>query len=132
VIDASAWVSRVLSNDSNHVAALNWINTHLSGNGYLVAPILLVTETAAAVSRFTGHAQRGHLAAIQLYAMPEMSLKPIDQSLVDDATDLAANLTLKGADAYYVALAARLAIPLVTFDKEQLVRGAAVITTIQP
>jgi len=64
--------------------------------------------------------------------MPEVSLVQIDQALVEDATDLAASLRLKGADAYYVALAMTLGLPLVTFDKEQLTRTTGVITTIRP
>ena len=132
VIDASVWVSRVLPNDSNHAAALTWINFHLARSGDLVSPVLLVTETAAAVSRVTGIPARGHLAASQLFAMPEMSLVPIDQALVEDATDLAASLALKGADAYYVALAMTLGLPLLTFDKEQLTRTTGAITTIRP
>lgn len=132
VIDASTWVSRVLPNDSNHATAFTWINLHLARSGALVSPVLLVTETASAVSRITGIPARGHLAASQLLAMPEVSLVQIDQALVEDATDLAASLRLKGADAYYVALAMTLGLPLVTFDKEQLTRTTGVITTIRP
>ena len=132
VIDASAWVSRITLQDSNHPAALSWIDRHLLNGGLFVAPILLVTETAATVSRISGLSARGHLAASGLYAMPEMSLVQIDQALVDKATELAANLGLRGADAYYVAVAKILDLPLVTFDKEQLSRASSVIETIRP
>ena len=132
VLDASVWVSRILLQDSNHPAALSWINQHLLNGGLFVAPILFVTETAAAVSRITGLPARGHLATRQLYAIPEMSLVQIDQPLVDEATNLAADLKLRGADAYYVAVAKALNLPLVTFDREQLSRAAPVVTTIRP
>ena len=132
VLDASAWVSRILLQDSNHPAALSWINQHLLNGGLFVAPILLVTETAATVSRITGLSARGHLAASQLYAMPEMSLVQIDQALVDEATDLATDLRLRGADAYYVAVAKTLGLSLVTFDREQLSRAVPVVTIIRP
>lgn len=132
VLDASAWVSRILIQDSNHPAALYWINQHLLNGGHFVAPILIVTETAATVSRITGLPARGHLAASQLYAMPEMNLAQIDQALVDEATDLAADLRLRGANAYYVAISKALGLSLVTFDREQLSRAAPVVTTIRP
>jgi predicted nucleic acid-binding protein len=61
-----------------------------------------------------------------------MHLIPIDQPLVDEATRLAADLMLRGADSYYVAVAKMLNLPLVTFDKEQLSRTTTVITTIRP
>jgi predicted nucleic acid-binding protein len=132
VLDASAWVSRILLQDANHRAALTWIDHHLLNGGLFIAPIVLVTETAATVSRITGLPARGHLAASQLYTMPEMSLVQIDQSLVDEATALAANLRLRATDAYYVAVAKTLNLSLVTFDKEQLSRAASVITTVNP
>ena len=132
VLDASAWVSRILLQDSNHPAAMSWINRHLLDGGLFVAPILLVTETAATVSRITGLPTRGRLAASQLYTMPEMSLVQIDQALVDEATELAADLKLRGADAYYVAVARSLGLPLITFDREQLSRAASIVATIRP
>ena len=132
VIDASAWVSRVLTNDVNHASAVTWVNSHLAGGGSLVAPVLLITETASAISRVTGLPARGHLAASHLYAMPEMSLVQIDETLVGEATELAADLRLRGANSYYVAVAMRLALPLVTFDGEQLSRAAPVVMTIRP
>jgi predicted nucleic acid-binding protein len=132
VIDASVWISTILLRDSNHSAALTWVNQHLLGGGSLVAPLLLVTETASAVSRITGNPLRGHQAATQLYSMPEMRLVQMDQDLVDEATDLAADLRLRGADSYYVAVAKLLALQLVTFDSEQLSRTAPVIATIRP
>jgi predicted nucleic acid-binding protein len=61
-----------------------------------------------------------------------MRLVPVDQILVDEAVDLAAQFYLLGADALYVAVAKELSIPLVTFDAEQLTCPAAIITTIRP
>ncbi len=132
VIDASVWVSTVLIRDSNHAAALAWVNRHLLNGGSFTAPILLMTETASAVARITGRALRGHQVAAQLYDMPEMKLVQIDEALVDEATYLAADLGLRGADAYYVAVARILALPLITFDQEQLSRTSSVIATVRP
>lgn len=132
VVDTSAWVSRVLTQDSNHVAARTWIDGHLLAGGRLVAPALLVTEVAAAIRRRTMQPTLAQGAVNQLYLMPNVQLVLIDQELIDTATDLAANLGLRGADTLYVALAKRLGIPLVTFDKEQLTKPSGIIVTIQP
>src|SRR5437016_4881834 len=132
VIDCSAWVSYLESQDSNHVAARAWIDQHLLSGGFFAAPVLLVTETAAAISRSTRQSTIAQHAVNQLYSMQQMRLVPINQSLVDEATSLAINCTLRGADAYYVALAKTLGLALVTFDQEQLRRPAHLIMTIQP
>src|SRR5438045_967266 len=118
VIDTSAWVSNLQSKDSNHVAARSWVDRHLLNSGLFVAPTLLVAETASALTRATGQPKVAHHAMSQLYRMSEMRLVPIDQPLVDEATDLAANLGIRGADSFFVAVAKILGIPLVTFDQE--------------
>lgn len=132
VIDTSVWVSRILGSDSNHQAALRWTNTHLLGSGTLISPLLFVTEVAATISRQTGWPAFAHAAVAQLYNLPGLRLVPIDQTLVDTATDLSADLGLRGADSLFVALAAQLNIPLVSFDNEQLQKPASLIQTIHP
>ena len=97
-----------------------------------MAPILMVTEVAAAMSRRTGQARLARTAVAQLYNLPSMRLVPIGQGLIDEATNLAAALGLRGADALFVALARQLNIPLVTFDLEQLHKPAGLIATIHP
>ncbi len=132
VVDTSAWVSRILPQDKNHIPANAWLDNHLLSGGILAAPILLVTEVAAAVSRRTGLVALAHAAANQLYSTPNIQLEPVDQQLITSATNLAANLGLRGADALFVALAMQMAVPLVTFDKEQLTKPVGIIMTIQP
>ena len=132
VVDTSVWISRLLPTDGNHLAARTWIDQHLLGGGLLVAPILFVTEVAAALSRQTGRSTLARRAVAQLYNLPQMSLVPIDQALIDTATDLAASLGIRGADALFVALAQQLTIPLLTFDTEQIQKPAGIIRTIRP
>jgi predicted nucleic acid-binding protein len=132
VIDASVWASSLLQHDSNYHAARNWIGSHIANGGSFVAPLLLVIEISATISRVTQDAKSGRAAASHLYSFPHMRLVPMDQILVDEAVDLAAQFHLRGADALYVAVAKELSIPLVTFDAEQLARPAAIITTISP
>lgn len=131
-LDTSVWISRLLPQDINHAAARAWINNYLLQGGQLVAPVLLATEVAAAISRRTRNPARAHQAVTQLYNLPEMRLVPLTQGLVDEATDLSADLGLRGADAFFVAIARQLAIPLVTFDVEQLQKPSRIISTIRP
>src|SRR5438445_5393673 len=83
VIDTSAWVSSLQSHDSNHAAARAWVDRHVLIGGLLIAPVLLVTETASALARATGQATIAHHAVSQLYQMQELRLVPVDQHLVD-------------------------------------------------
>ena len=79
-------------------------------------------------SQARSHAGQGDLvvahAAVQhLTTLPELSLLSVTNSMTDAAASLAANMRLRGADALYVAAAAELGDPLVTWDDEQLMRG---------
>lgn len=132
VIDTSAWVSRLITTDSNHVKARVWLDNFMLGGGTLIAPTLFATEVGANVSRITGKAQRGRAAVVQIYNLPLMTLVPMDQALVDEATDIGIDFAIKASDAFFVAIAKRLGIPLVTFDRDQLNRPASIITAIQP
>ena len=132
VVDTSVWISRILTTDINHGAARNWIDPYLLGGGTLVAPMLFVIEVAAAVSRQTKSPGDAHSAVSQLYGLSGLRLVQIDQTIINTATDLAANLGLRGADALFVALATQLNIPLLSFDSEQLQRPAMLISTIRP
>ena len=132
VIDASVWISNIWSHDANHTSAQNWIEQHLNSGGLLISPVILAVEIAATVARVTQNPVAAGYALSQLRSLSQLRLLPLDQTLVDDATNIAMNFGLRGADSFYVAVAQQLAIPLVTFDQEQLTRPASIIATIRP
>jgi predicted nucleic acid-binding protein len=105
---------------------------HLKSGGLLVSPIILAVEIAATVARVTRNPVAASHALSQLRSLYQLRLAPLDQTLVDDATNIAMNFGLRGADSSYVAVAQQLAIPLVTFDNEQLTRPGGIIATIRP
>ncbi|MDQ6694206.1 MAG: type II toxin-antitoxin system VapC family toxin [Chloroflexota bacterium] len=132
MIDASMWISLLLPHDVNNSLATSWLAQHSQSGGLLVAPSLLPVEVAGALSRITGHTQSAYEAANQLYQLPVVRIVHLDQVLINEAMRIAADHALRGADSIYVALAKKEGIPLVTFDKEQLTRPAAIIPTIRP
>lgn len=132
VIDASVWISGVLKRDANYARARTWIRQHIASGKYLVAPLLLVVETGATISRVTQNQTLARQTVLELSIFPHLQLEPMGRELIDEATDIAITFGLRGADSLYVAVAKRLAIPLVTLDHEQLTRPASIITTISP
>jgi predicted nucleic acid-binding protein len=64
--------------------------------------------------------------------IPSLRLFDLDPPLIDHASQLAIELRLRGADAVYVALSARLGIPLVTWDLDVLDRAAGRIEVRTP
>jgi predicted nucleic acid-binding protein len=73
-----------------------------------------------------------HRAVAQLWGVGELRVAPVDMAVGREATRLAADLRMRGADAIYAAVARRLRIPLVTWDAEQQQRAGALIPTYTP
>ena len=102
-----------------------------SGIGIAV-PSLALPEVGGALARRTGDPVESRAALAWITRIPSLRVIELDQPLVDHATQLAIDLCLRGADAVYVALAARLAVPLVTWDLEVLDRAASRIEVRTP
>jgi len=127
VVDASAWVARLVPQDAFHPVVKTWMERQRSGGVILLSPSLLLAEVGGAVTRRTGEAQLARRAVESLEGLPGLRLVEMDQPLVQAAARLAAELGLRGADAFYVALAERLKIPMATLDSDQRARAAGVI-----
>ena len=129
VVDASVWIARSAPDESRHTAAALWLREHREGE--LTVPTLALAEVAGALAR--RFSRRAAAAALQqIRAIPWLEIVVLDESLALEAADVAATYRLRGADAVYVAIAARLRVSLVTLDREVASRVAAVINVVQP
>jgi predicted nucleic acid-binding protein len=97
-----------------------------------VAPVILLAEAAAALSRGVGDAALAHRVVRQLLQSKTIELVPVTGVLAQQAAILAADQRLRGCDAVFVALAQQRADTLYTLDRQQLERGAAAVATRQP
>lgn len=132
VVDASVWVSLLRAEDINHVPSRLWMGQYTAINGPLVAPTFMLVEVAAAISRRTGEAALAKKAIDDLSSSSIIQFVAIDDDLIQSAIDVATTLQLRAGDAIYVALAQRLNIPLISWDKEQLQKASTIITTRTP
>jgi len=132
VVDASVWVSWLITHDVNHDASLLWIERCIAEGRFLVAPSLMLVEVAATMSRQMGETALAKETVRNLHTASEIRIVPLDAALVWAAVEVAADLKLRAGDATYVALAHQLNIPLVSWDKEQLQRAESLISTYTP
>ncbi len=132
VVDASVWVSYLLPQDSHHTASESWFDGYIKGGGKVAAPTILLAELAGAVARRTGDIALARQIITAIINLPELNLVAIDHSLSLAAAQIAADLKLRGADSFYIALAQALQIPLVTWDQEQLTRPNKIIQIQTP
>jgi len=131
-VDASVWVSALVPSDVHHVASRGWLGRQELADPALVSPSLLVPELAAAISRRTGRSALGRSAIAALMRLPHLRIVALDADLATEAGRLAADCAVRGADAVYLAVARRLGIPLVTWDREQRERGGRVVDVVTP
>ena len=90
VVDASVWVSSFRPEDVNHNASRFWAEQYNIKGGLLVAPMLLLIEVAAAISRRTGNPKLAKEAIKKLESastMHTVHLVPIDAVLIQVAAE---------------------------------------------
>jgi predicted nucleic acid-binding protein len=107
-------------------------STRLVRTGVLAAPALLLPEVAGVISRRTTRPDLGTRVIQRLEALEELTLVPFGRALNQLAAELAANLSIGGTDACYVALALRESLPLATWDRQQRERSTEQIEVQTP
>ena len=132
VVDASVWVSTTIPADAFERMSSTWLARAVLAGEEFACPTLVLAEVAGTVSRRLGDVARADLAVGRLVTTPRLTLLPVDDVLAHEAARLAADLGLRGADATYVAVASRLACPLVTWDAEMVRKTEGTIAAFQP
>jgi len=132
VVDASVWVSAFLPADAHHGTVLTFLRRIVERGEDVVLPNLALAEIGGAIARRTGDAALAADALALLRRQPLLTIHALDDSLGEAAARLAIDARLRGADAVYVALAARLDATLVTLDREMMQRGASAARLVMP
>jgi predicted nucleic acid-binding protein len=132
VVDASVWVSFLVRRDVHHAASRAWLAERLLEGTPLAAPVILLSEVGGALARRLDRPEIGVRAIERLLAIPTLRLTSVDHALGIRAGNIAAQYRLRGADAIYVAVAAALEVPLVSWDQQQVERAGGMVTAYAP
>jgi predicted nucleic acid-binding protein len=132
VIDASVFLNAFNPLESGSEISKEVLARLQSQSIPVIAPFLLLPETAAAISRGTNNSELAAQFASTLLHLPHLILISLDRALAQQALLIASNHRLRGGDSVYAAVAQRFACPLITLDKEQHERAASVLTTYYP
>jgi predicted nucleic acid-binding protein len=132
VIDASVTVALVNAHEKEHASSWAWLEQARAAGESIHAPVILLAEVAAALSRGVGDPALAHRVVQQLARSELFELIPVTLARAERAATVAADHQIRGCDAVYIALADQLDEPLVTLDRQQLERGAAVVPVRRP
>jgi predicted nucleic acid-binding protein len=104
-----------------------WMEQYHSTKGLLVIPTFLLVEVAASISRLTGESRQAKETVRQIVAINIIQIVGMDNELIQATVDIAADLRLRAGDAIYVAVAHRLNIPLISWDREQVQKAGTLV-----
>jgi len=122
----------LVPNDLYYAPSRQWLDQPVADGSQIIVPTLVIPELGGAIVRRTGDPAAAARGVLWVRRLSSLWLVAIDDSLGDEATDVAMKLRLRGADAVYVALARREGVPLVTWDREQLDRTHGIIVAHTP
>jgi predicted nucleic acid-binding protein len=132
IIDASVYIALINAHEKDHARCWAWFEQAQSAREPVVAPVILLAEVAAALSRGIGDTALAHRVVQQLTRSKVIELLPVTRAMAEQAAAIAADHRIRDCDAVYVALAQQSADCLITLDRQQLERGAAVVNTREP
>jgi len=98
----------------------------------IFVPYLVLVEVAGAVSRTRQDASQAVAFATALSQLPNVTFIALDEALTLQALTLAAQYSLRGADAVFAAVALQEGCLLISLDHEHLTRLQNVVTVRTP
>lgn len=132
VIDASVYVALINAKEKEHTSSWAWFEQTKKEQQTIAAPVILLAEVAAALSRGVGDLSLAHRVVGQLKRSRVIELVPVTIALAEQAAVIAGDYRIRGCDAIYVALASQLEDCLITLDQQQLERAAAIVDIRKP
>ena len=132
VVDASVYIALVNAHEREHSTSWAWFEQARAADEPVVAPVILLAEVAAALSRGMGDPTLAHRVVQQLARSEVIELIPVTQAMAEQAARIAVEHRIRGCNAVYVALAEQLSKTLVTLDRQQLERGARIVSVRAP
>jgi predicted nucleic acid-binding protein len=132
IVDASVYVALVNTHEEHHSRSWSWFQGVQEKGDPIIAPAILLSEIAAALSRGTGDNELAKRVIANLKKAGVVEIIPVTLSLADLAATIAADHQIRVCDAIYVAAAKQFTEPLITLDQQQLERAASVVQTLEP
>ena len=132
VLDASVFVARYVEADTAHAECLRMITVCQTELIHAFAPLVLPPEVAGAIARRTGDESLALLSLTHLRNYAWLHVRLADTRFTEQTARLAARHALRGADAFYIAVAIEQRCPLITLDEEMLARAPSTVKAMRP
>jgi predicted nucleic acid-binding protein len=131
-IDASVWVNSFDQREAGNEVSRQLLDVIRAQAIAITIPNLALIEAAASISRTRNTPRQARVFADSTNRLPNVIVVPLDEALAQRALTLAAEQSLRGADAIYAAVAIQEGCTLVSLDNEHLTRLVGVVETRAP
>jgi len=121
-VDTSVWVNSFDQREPGHDISRQTLHLLATKAIPVIVPYLLLVEVAGAISRTRQDPAQAQAFTTALNRLPNVSFIVLDEALTQQAWNLAAKHSLRGADAVYAAVAIRAGSTLISLDNEHLTR----------
>jgi predicted nucleic acid-binding protein len=124
--DANLWVALYDDRDASHAESLIFFRRIFARQMPLHAPAILLVEVACSISRRSRSEATGKAVTEKLKTYPLLTLWPLDETMIKQATDCGTGAFLKAGDAFYAAAAQLSKSQLITWDEEFAERAGGI------
>jgi predicted nucleic acid-binding protein len=132
VVDASVHVAEMRPSEPHHSEARAFLD-HVRNEGESAyGPIIVLAEVAGGISRGTGQPDLARRLTGLLERVPNFVFVPVDETLGQQAAEIAAGFQIRGCGSVYVALAGQLGATPITLDNEQRQRAPSAVVAQTP
>jgi predicted nucleic acid-binding protein len=131
-IDASVFINAFNPAEMGHAESRQLLSQLRRQGAPLIVHTLALPEVPAAIRRGRGDEQLARRFATALSRLSQLMLVSLDTHLVHQASEVAAQHSLRSSDAVYAAVALRFGSSLITLDQEQHERVATLLATRTP
>ncbi len=131
-IDASVWISSFDPLDPSHLSSRELTLFLRDSDIPVFVPNLVFVEITGAIRRRTGSQGEAEIFAESVRGSSNLAALPLDEIIEQQASRLAAEQALRGADAVYAAVAFHYECTLISLDNEHLTRLVGVVETRTP
>ena len=131
-LDASVHINALNVTEPGSAASQACLQQLLAQRQAIFSPTLLLVELAAAAARALNDAALALELTQAVRGLPGQVWVSLDDALAAEAAQLGAEARLRGADAVYAAVARRYGATLITRDRQQLERLAALVSVMTP
>jgi predicted nucleic acid-binding protein len=131
-IDASVWINSFDEREDGHEISGQVLDLLIAQEVAIILPNLAFIEIASAIRRRHGSGEVAERFTNAIRTLPSLTAIPLDEALERQATTIAIQQALRGADAVYAAVAVQFECTLISLDNEHLTRLAGIVEARTP